>query len=229
MKKLLLLSISLFVFYSQIKSQDIGITGFVVPASDTTIHVGGLLPLSPILRNYGPETIVQGDTVFVKILIDNVSLGTSKLIIPANMTVASGESVYINFSTPINLSSLSAGTYLFCCTTAGSNLGSDPNSLNNKSCFMLTVQAIPNPTDVNYQSSEKVLVFPNPANEVVHISTPMPFNSLVLVDISGRIVYDFKGNTSELTIKTDEFQTGIYFLSIMSENNIITKKISITR
>jgi len=84
-------------------------------------------------------------------------------------------------------------------------------------------------------NSEQVTVFPNPSNGVINITIPDSFNSNTLnaevVSADGKIVFvksDLQsGSNYEFDLRS-EVSTGVYFLRLKSDNNIIySGKVSI--
>ncbi|MDY4789084.1 MAG: C25 family cysteine peptidase [Bacteroidales bacterium] len=72
-----------------------------------------------------------------------------------------------------------------------------------------------------------IIVYPNPAQDFISI-TNIDKNSLIkLFDSMGRLVVLSKNNDN--VINTSNLNSGIYYLSIEKDNNIISKKIIITK
>ncbi len=138
MKKITFLISVLVILAVGVKAQDVGVSDILTPAGDTTIAVGSSLPLTVVLTNYGPASVVEGTTVTMAMYIDGTNAGGGTVTVPAGMTIAANESVMMPFN-PIDLSTLPAGTYEFCVGTDGTSLGADPVATNNKHCFQLTV------------------------------------------------------------------------------------------
>lgn len=95
---------------------------------------------------------------------------------------------------------------------------------------------IPNPTLITGLEdptfSDKIQVFPNPANHELHVvfpgivTTPTPIQ---LVNTQGQIIYDGSIATGEQrkTINTSEFAGGVYILQLRSKENVVRKKVMI--
>jgi type IX secretion system substrate protein/VCBS repeat protein len=69
-------------------------------------------------------------------------------------------------------------------------------------------------------SKEEVIIFPNPANDIVHISGISDFNCTIS-DISGKVLI----SSNEKSIDISALKPGIYFLRIHSDKNSYSKKI----
>jgi hypothetical protein len=72
-------------------------------------------------------------------------------------------------------------------------------------------------------------VYPNPANDIINIVTPVKFNEIRLVNFLGQIVYTRKVKGNNLQIHTSDFGTGMYILQIFTGAKVISKKVSISR
>jgi hypothetical protein len=76
-----------------------------------------------------------------------------------------------------------------------------------------------------YQSSDKISVFPNPANTSVTIRTAQSdseFSSVELIDIYGKQLIIFTGNSTERNIDISSFQSGIYFVRVTFSGSMET-------
>ena len=61
------------------------------------------------------------------------------------------------------------------------------------------------------------LVFPNPANDNVSVSSNYNINSIQIVNYMGQTVYSSEVNSIETNINTSSFTAGIYFIKINTE------------
>lgn len=77
-----------------------------------------------------------------------------------------------------------------------------------------------------------LLIYPNPASDVVYLSIPS-FNAnqnyyLNLYDETGRLVYQDQLMATNQSIHTGKLKRGIYHLELVTDNEIITRKIILT-
>lgn len=81
------------------------------------------------------------------------------------------------------------------------------------------------------EMSNKIVVFPNPANDVLHIkfSTKIEPISLIIKDSQGRAVTEktILQHTEQESINVSHLASGIYFLAIKTKEGIIFEKIVI--
>lgn len=80
-----------------------------------------------------------------------------------------------------------------------------------------------------YQNvSEDILLYPNPANEFITLRTNDLLQNVYIYSPLGQLTWQKQSiNNNELVINVSGFQKGVYFLSTMSQEKIITKKIII--
>ncbi len=89
----------------------------------------------------------------------------------------------------------------------------------------LNVKFTPNTlTDVDEINNINVSVYPNPANDVINIELDKDANIEVL-DILGQIIKTINNNNKETTIDIKNLPSGVYFVRITTDKEIITKKL----
>ena len=69
----------------------------------------------------------------------------------------------------------------------------------------------------------ELVIYPNPATNMVNISTPNQIKNVVIFNYVGQSVYE--GNSSQ--INTSNFEAGIYIIRIETTNGIETQKVTI--
>jgi hypothetical protein len=80
----------------------------------------------------------------------------------------------------------------------------------------------------------QVIVYPNPVSDILNINFELnksTTSKIEILDLSGKQVTviadeNLKGMVSK-QINTTEFKSGIYFVKIQTENETVTKKISV--
>lgn len=75
--------------------------------------------------------------------------------------------------------------------------------------------------------SESIYVYPNPSKDVFTVHSLNTIEEVTISDIVGNIIthYSFDNGISEPTIHLGDFKSGIYFVTIKSNNNNFTVKI----
>ena len=66
-----------------------------------------------------------------------------------------------------------------------------------------------------------IRVFPNPTNDFITVYSEKPIKSITLFDFEGRLITTIEDQTTDLR----NYKSGIYFISLNIENQIITKRI----
>lgn len=84
------------------------------------------------------------------------------------------------------------------------------------------------PSGINNQFSSSINLFPNPASGSFNIQIPNAQNVLINIkSISGSTIYTNIFETNNITIKTENFSKGLYFVEIMLNDQKVVKKIII--
>ena len=82
---------------------------------------------------------------------------------------------------------------------------------------------------VNSTSNVKVNVYPNPAKDELNINLKAnsAIENIQLIDLQGKIVYNETVNTVDYakTISTSEFGSGVYFLKVISNHEVVNHKV----
>ncbi|MCR5035871.1 MAG: S8 family serine peptidase [Bacteroidales bacterium] len=80
--------------------------------------------------------------------------------------------------------------------------------------------------DVEENKLAEVAVYPNPANNAVTIES-VGIQRVTIVNMLGEMVYDAEVNTNSITIQLTDYQSGMYFVNVLTDNGLITKKLTI--
>lgn len=70
-------------------------------------------------------------------------------------------------------------------------------------------------------------MYPNPVHDQLIINTMEPINELRIFDMAGKMIYSAMDLGNDIELNTSEFQKGVYFVKIRSNDEEITKKIII--
>ena len=76
-------------------------------------------------------------------------------------------------------------------------------------------------------SDAYMMMFPNPANNVVNLSTNYAMSNVKVVNQLGQVVLEQKPNSKAVSLNTTQLQAGIYFVKIISEAGESTQKLII--
>jgi hypothetical protein len=86
-----------------------------------------------------------------------------------------------------------------------------------------------NETSLNDAGLPFLQVFPNPASSGVKIVSPVPANELFISDITGRIVVRTGAFDDILNLDVHQLENGIYFIAVVSGENILKRKFVVFR
>ena len=75
--------------------------------------------------------------------------------------------------------------------------------------------------------SDQILIYPNPAKDIIHIHSGYTMNLVSLSDINGQIMYKNRVIGKKLQINTTHYKAGTYLLFIKAGNRRVVRKIVI--
>jgi hypothetical protein len=74
-------------------------------------------------------------------------------------------------------------------------------------------------------NSEPAELYPNPTTETLTVTTPNTANkTLQIIDLTGKIIYHTTTSNNQTNINVSQLKNGIYFIKIISNNQIIFKQ-----
>ncbi len=82
-------------------------------------------------------------------------------------------------------------------------------------------------TGLNENTSESLMIYPNPAKEEVNISVSGNLQQVRIINNMGQLVFDQTVDAASLKVNTGNFQKGIYFVEIHTNNGVSTEKLVI--
>ncbi|MEH6762972.1 MAG: T9SS type A sorting domain-containing protein [Aequorivita antarctica] len=78
---------------------------------------------------------------------------------------------------------------------------------------------------VDEYNSLKIVLFPNPANDLISIQSASVINNISIYDLQGRLIDTRTTNKQHTELNISALKTGVYFLSIETETGTAFKKI----
>lgn len=73
-----------------------------------------------------------------------------------------------------------------------------------------------------------VAVYPNPANDFLTIESD-GIQRVTIISMLGETIYDSSVNPDKIVLQLTDYQSGMYFVNILTDKGLVTKKISIVR
>ena len=78
-------------------------------------------------------------------------------------------------------------------------------------------------------SKTEVVFFPNPSSGVFSLQSSQTISSIEILNVIGEMIYSEEINTNKKEIDLSDQSNGIYFIRIQTENEIITRKLCISK
>ena len=85
-------------------------------------------------------------------------------------------------------------------------------------------------TDIWDNLSSSISLYPNPVNDILNISSSGNIKSLEIKDLLGRVIYSSSElNSNNISLNTSSFSNNVYMVSCIVNDQLIVKKIIISR
>lgn len=78
-------------------------------------------------------------------------------------------------------------------------------------------------------TSNPIIIFPNPAKDVLNINAAQKIESVKLLNVFGQMILNNAVNGNNITISTSALADGVYYLQIETAEGIVSRKISVIR
>ena len=72
---------------------------------------------------------------------------------------------------------------------------------------------------------EAISIYPNPSNNFITVSSPLDITALKLYSVEGKLLRNYKVNSTEVTIEKDKLSEGLYFMEIEINNQLVKKSV----
>ncbi|MCD4698497.1 MAG: T9SS type A sorting domain-containing protein [Bacteroidales bacterium] len=168
--------------------------------------------LDILVQRYEEEMVPGSSSLFCWGLCYDTAISLSPYAIP----IAAGETIISGFQghyRPYNNVGQSTISYTFF----------DENNPNDS--VMVVVHYNGLITGIDNEKKLNASVFPNPANDLLHIEIPQTNTTMFdieILNITGALVKTIKANTSTMEISTRELGNGIYVYRILEGNKLIS-------
>lgn len=95
----------------------------------------------------------------------------------------------------------------------------------------ITEEAVLNACSLSIDDNEisKITIYPNPATTMVYLSNLPESSDIKVVDITGKVVIDTFKTTGTTSIRTENLNSGVYFVQIKNNDNVTVKKLIVNR
>ena len=78
---------------------------------------------------------------------------------------------------------------------------------------------------VEFVDNNKLIIYPNPATNFINISNNETIYSISISDIKGSLIFSKSYEQNNTLINVSNFDKGIYFLEIETNDGVINKKL----
>lgn len=76
----------------------------------------------------------------------------------------------------------------------------------------------------NFDIANEIVVYPNPATEIINVKGAGNYRRIMIIDLPGSIVKDFKISNDLLSINISDLRSGIYVMVLYNQNGTAFKK-----
>jgi hypothetical protein len=90
----------------------------------------------------------------------------------------------------------------------------------------------PNPATAGIQvenQGQSFIIYPNPAQNSISISDLTLGAEISILDLSGKVIFNTKVNSNQLTINTEDFTNGLYLIHVNHSGTTSTKKLIVNK
>ncbi len=246
MKKLLLLASATFFagFASAQVKVDWGVEEIINPSqlnsTATGTNFGGLF----VLKNYGTDSALAGDTVLYRLGIKQASNGAALFYIPGattlyvrilNRNVPANDTIQLPFNVSAGLSvPLSANIIyeVFSVITNGARgLALEVNANNTKGKNMVWYNVQGWGVSANQATSSQFSISPNPATNTANINLAMvstnSSSTINVFNMAGQLVHSqsLLPGVSSASINTQAYTNGTYTVQVTVQDQVYTQKL----
>ncbi len=208
--------------------QSIQLGSNITPVGGTVIPWGSGLTVTATVANQSTGNF-NGS---VRAVLTNVATGAQTVI-----ENKSGQTIYYASSTPYTFTtptvSVTPGTYTLAIqhATGSSTAYNYTGATYYTNPVVVKIGSVANVNSVSLAES-KISIFPNPASTSFNIDLGgVAASNITLTDIQGHLVTQFDATNSQgvINIPVNDYAVGMYFVNVYAGNEIVTKKIVVSR
>ena len=91
--------------------------------------------------------------------------------------------------------------------------------------FSPTIDNLINPVVIEEQGFDDVKVFPNPATDILNITSSEPISEIEIVNVMGQVVRRIEVNSDNAVCDVEDLNAGVYMVRIY--NNPLTEPVEV--
>jgi len=84
-------------------------------------------------------------------------------------------------------------------------------------------------TGIDEIAENKVSLYPNPASNLVNVTSTHEMNRLTVTNYVGQVVYTSEDAGTRVELNTNSYQPGVYLVKIETESGVVTKRVIIRK
>ncbi len=165
----------------------------------------------PVLPVSG-GTFMASETTTSKTQMFNPS--SAKDLLGYNVHI-NGDSVVFTIEPTYTIENIGNGTHEFCVTAV---YDEGESECSNEWIIYLW-------TNINENQISNIQIFPNPASDIINIKSDLKIHKVEVYNYSGQIIRNEKANSKFYQINTSQFEAGIYFLRIETEEGVVSERV----
>lgn len=177
-----------------------------------------------LLTNHGPDVPNPADSIYIEMTLENEYLGEFFYMGDTFAEVTAGvqHTLYLPYDllAASDMDQLGLENFEFCYTVRIAGMAIDPVEENNRLCINVTRGA----DAIAHIAVNPFYLYPNPANNVLNITTNTNYERIEIVNYIGQTVYADKISAPNIRIGIAQLETGIYIVRLTGKDGVISKK-----
>ena len=109
----------------------------------------------------------------------------------------------------------------------GWDVGGTPGAYYDDICFGEGWEIVPTGLGQEISKVESIVVYPNPARDIVNISVENNLKKVMVFDYMGSLVIEERANGNESSINTSQLKAGVYIFRVLTDEGFTTKQVII--
>ena len=196
----------------------------VYDTPDGTLVRGGIINESPVAANGSDSRFITGFNIY------RMEEGGTAYELYDVVEYVNGQSTYCYFDAYPNVDIQTGYYYQVTSAYSGETDACESSpamayELPMDDFVYVFVTDIANPNAIATTN-----VYPNPAQDMVTVTSSLPMTQLTVTNYVGQVVYTGQMNdATSMTLNTGSYQAGVYLVKINTENGVVTKRVIITR
>ncbi len=85
------------------------------------------------------------------------------------------------------------------------------------------------PTHINEETKNDVVIYPNPAREIINLNSTSSIQEIRVINLSGNLVKLIKPGSDKAVVNVSDFQPGLYIFNVLSDNKWNNYKVIVER